>query len=75
MNCKNCNANCGSKGNDREIACSGYRPMTNSDRIRHMTDEELSVLLNNQRYWPVWCDDNCQTVCRDCCLKWLKEEA
>lgn len=49
-------------------------PKTNADKIRQMTDEELSVLLNNQRYWPDWCDDNCQTACRDCCLKWLKEE-
>lgn len=53
--------------------------MTNADKIRAATDEELSVLLNNQLYWPVWCDDNCQdncqTECRDCCLKWLKEEA
>ena len=47
---------------------------TNADRIRAMTDEELSDFLGRQRYYPVWCDDNCQTTCRDCCLKWLKEE-
>ena len=49
--------------------------MTNADKIRKMTDEELSSFLNNQLYWPVWCDGNCQTECHDCCLKWLKEEA
>lgn len=48
--------------------------MTNADKIRQMTDEELSDFLSRQRCHPVWCDDNCQTVCRDCRLKWLKEE-
>ena len=48
--------------------------MTNANRIRAMTDEELSDFLGRQRYYPVWCDDNCQTACRDCRLKWLKED-
>ena len=48
--------------------------VTNADKIRQMDDEELSSFLNNQLYWPVWCDDNCQAECHDCCLKWLKEE-
>ena len=48
--------------------------MTNADKIRQMDDEELSSFLNNQLYWPFWCDGNCQTECHDCCLKWLKEE-
>jgi hypothetical protein len=50
------------------------RAATNADRIRAMTDAELSDFLGRQRYYPVWCDDNCQTACRNCCLKWLKEE-
>ena len=50
-------------------------PKTNADRIRAMSDEELSVFLRKQRYYPDWCDDNCQNTCYDCCLKWLKEEA
>jgi len=49
--------------------------MTNGEKIRQMSDEELMVLLIHQRYWPAWCDDNCQTTtCLDCCLKWLKKE-
>lgn len=30
---------------DKEIVCSGFEGITNADRIRSMTDEELAVFL------------------------------
>lgn len=55
--------------------CSGYEPMTNADRIRSMTDEELADLLTADcKYIP-------EELCRkhlgncDACLReWLKQE-
>lgn len=71
MNCKNCLANCGSKGNDREVACSGYRPMTNAEKIRKKSDEELAAWLEGLVQIVVASGENPfdQTW-----LEWLKEE-
>lgn len=51
------------------------KPMTNADRIRNMTDEELAYLLNNDDY----CDEAQKTVgcipsCYECTLRWLQAE-
>lgn len=49
------------------------RPMTNADRIRAMSDEELA-------YW-VMCShgdvepDSCPKGCMKCTLEWLKQPA
>ena len=64
------------------------KPITNADRIRAMTDEELADWLNNDvEYWGKWCHDDApvdqETLdclrnggeCRLCILDWLKEEA
>lgn len=41
-NCKLCLADCAFSGKDmKKGTCKGYIPMTNSDRIRSMSDEEL----------------------------------
>ena len=42
--------------------------MTNADRIRSMTDEELGKLLNEFGHCPL-------SRCRDCWIDWLKEDA
>ena len=40
--CKLCLADCAFSGKDmKKGTCKGYIPMTNSDRIRSMSDEEL----------------------------------
>lgn len=45
-NCKLCLADCAFKGKDMKKGnCKGYIPMTNADRIRAMSDEELAVFL------------------------------
>lgn len=59
--------------------------MTNGDKIRAMTDEELSIFMDKgcasakyltcrrtlQRLTNGTCDDR---KCRDCWLEWLREE-
>ena len=49
--------------------------MTNADRIRQMTDEELAARLEAYICNQV---DECRAEdvrCIDCTLKWLKQEA
>ena len=59
--------------------------MTNADRIRAMTDEELADFINDAEYGliehPGMCDV-CKeyrltnlNVCKNCWLDWLKQEA
>lgn len=54
--------------------CIGHKPMTNADRIRSMTDEELAKVI----MCPYDRDDrderDCKEGCWKCCLKWLKSE-
>ena len=52
--------------------------MTNADRIRSMTDEELGKLLNEFGHCPLSrIEDDCRSYdrCRDCWIDWLKEDA
>ena len=74
MNCKNCKADCASRGYDCEKDCQGHIPKTNADRIRSKTDEELADLLSGENIYP-WClKEPCPEECRECILSWLKEE-
>jgi hypothetical protein len=54
-------------------------PMTNADRIRSMTDEDLAEWLakHNERsaVCPNFGAHDCQASCRKCWLDWLKQEA
>lgn len=58
---------------------SHYRPkpITNADRIRAMSDEELAVMFFNYHY-SFTCPEKgcheCKESCMDCWLDWLKEE-
>lgn len=57
--------------------------MTNADRIRAMSDEELAVFLNaveeygiSSQYIDVPCDCCCEkTACDECWKEWLQSEA
>ena len=56
------------------------RPMTNADRIRAMTDEELADWLYMWAGGAPSCDRELQEKpdtksCRDCWLDWLKSPA
>lgn len=57
--------------------------MTNSQKIRAMTDEELADMISNDRpkmsaYCPIiQADQNpgfCDDKCKDCVMDWLKQE-
>lgn len=81
MNCKNCKADCAERGSDRDKNCRGYIPMTNADKIRSMTDEELAEWFGGtESFCPTgysesyWCDA-CPEVCTGHWLDWLKVEA
>lgn len=57
--------------------------MTNTDRIRNMSDDELAEFLNgveeygiSSLYIDVPCDCCCEkTACDECWKEWLKLEA
>lgn len=84
-NCKYCKTECGFGGENKKRDCVGYTPMTNADRIRAMTDEELAKLLANEI--PHGDCYGCELECSsadgdkftDCCTnafyKWLKQPA
>ena len=74
MNCKYCKADCVHRGEHREKECKGYIPMTNADRIRAMSDEELAEIIRcPYATYP----DICRTpgTCLDCCEIWLRQPA
>lgn len=55
------------------------RPMTNADRIRQMTDEELAKLFSNSDCGYCKLRDTCyangfEKDCEDAWLDWLKQE-
>lgn len=50
--------------------------ITNADRIRAMTDEELADYFSELSCWPHASKEVCRGManCMDCWLGWLKEE-
>ena len=57
--------------------CEYYRPITNADRIRNMTDEELAAFASELGCHPSASAQTCRGVanCAECWLDWLKQEA
>lgn len=58
----------------KHMAEQSYKPMTNGDRIRAMSDEELADII----CCPIDGDTGlCLGIydCLACCLKWLKQPA
>ena len=52
-----------------------YKRMTQADRIRAMSDEELADFMYAKDI--PWCDDSectTETLCKDCFRKWLQQE-
>lgn len=75
MNCKYCKADCAHRGENREKECRGHIRMTNADRIRAMSDEELAELLRDTVCPVVQSDTVCEWFgnCFNCWLDWLKQ--
>lgn len=61
--------------------CPSYRaqskPMTNGDRIRAMSDEELAKFLddNHNSHGCVCPARDCSATCRQCIEDWLQQPA
>lgn len=56
----------------------GYinKPVTNADRIRMMTDEELAKLFGSIEHKPWMRCEQCRwESCEECFFDWLKQEA
>lgn len=70
-NCKYCKADCALRGEENLKECKGHIPMSNADRIRAMSDEELADFLAYT--WATsaraWQKDNGET------LHWLQQPA
>lgn len=52
-----------------------YEPMTNGDKIRAMTDEELAEYLSNVHYCPTPSPCDPTKNCKDCWAEWLRSPA
>ena len=72
MNCKKCKAHCAWVGKERDVnykCLVGYVPITNGDRIRSMTDEEIEAWFWWMHKEMMWYTDS-----HDFLRKWLKKE-
>lgn len=57
--------------------CIGFEPkaMTNADRIRSMTDEDLAEFLNGKNFCARNFDcEKGKRPCKECNLDWLRTE-
>lgn len=64
----------------QEIICSSFKrkPITNSDRIRSMTDEELAEFVAGTDFCELLCNDTPVCIDGQCfarLFKWLQQEA
>ena len=84
MNCKYCKADCIFRGEQQTKECKGYIPMTNADRIRAMSDEELAdnwmrdfVVCHRCAYrYECECDEYVTyEKCREGIVEWLQQPA
>ena len=64
-NCKYCKADCALKGEENLKNCKGHIPMSNADKIRSMSDEELADVLREFSTKPM----------KGSFLKWLQQPA
>ena len=78
------NGRCGLKGSYAyrhgcfgEDMCRCIEPMTNADRIRAMSDEEMAEFIISIPMCVGEDEDlNCEIdVCKECFLKWLQQPA
>lgn len=77
-----CNCQHNSNSRDNEPCCRCDRRMTNADRIKNMSDEELaeSGLCPHMVNWKKGNYDTCvhpndKDACKKCMLDWLQSEA
>ena len=56
------------------LSRKNYKPITNADRIRGMTDEELADALAHKADACWNCSTDGLNTCKECWLEWLKQE-
>ena len=78
--CLTCSADCKAKhrSDGTVVRCGAYRPpATNGDRIRSMSDEELTKMLQNRQlvceFDHEWCER--RESCENCTAEWLRSPA
>ncbi len=60
---------------NRERECYYFQQMTNADRIRQMSDEELAeFLMKPTKIISKYECEDCENDCTECVLEWLKKE-
>lgn len=70
--------NCYSKNFNKDcFPCEDADPMTNADRIRAMTDEELAELIDRETdsCAPTGDCEKMSRDCKACWLEWLQQTA
>ena len=77
MNCKYCKTDCALKGEDCTKDCNGYIAMTNADRIRSMSDEELAKFIVDEvcLYCQTYRTEECYNKCISAQAEWFKQPA
>ena len=78
-NCKYCKADRALRGEENLKECKGHIPMTNAQKIRAMSDEELCEFLGECKFCDI-CEEGCDscTYNGDCdkrLLEWLQQPA
>ena len=71
--CKLGEKGCWNDGKCRATSNCKYKVITNADRIRAMSDEELAEFLSC--YGCPCPDRDCHASCKDCVVQWLKQPA
>lgn len=59
------------------LSRKNYKPITNGDRIRRMSDEDLAAEMKEEGGCPHDCEcpDVMDTDCYKCWLDWIRQEA
>lgn len=73
VDCRTCKTDCvRADGNYGYTFCdkSTHPPITNADRIRAMSDEELAKILGDKCICPP--TNECEKLCGDCDVCWLE---
>lgn len=83
-NCKDCHSRCVHAGKDRKFVCINgvsckiaEKPMTNAQKIRSMSDEELAEFIKNIKVRAALCKSikNNDAFEELCSAEWLKQHA
>ena len=74
MLCNTCKTECGRSREEVKL-CIWYMPMTNADRIRAMTDEELANMLTDFLNNGGWVTEAGREICYELHIAWLQQPA